>query len=132
MRNLKKKKKKKFSRFQNIPLSALKTRSKLLYWLISLKYSQNFKEIFLQFFKKFTFSYLGVKTVSLEYSGSSLLDAIDNLGKMLQECPVEPLHHSIRLWMEHCSPGLVDLQFLAYLREQIQFEVPLVVCMQLQ
>ncbi len=57
---------------------------------------------------------------------------IDNLRKMLQECPVEPLHHSIWLRAERCSPGLIPLQQFVHLCEQVRFEVPSLVCVQLQ
>ncbi len=57
---------------------------------------------------------------------------INDSGKMLQECPVQPLYHSIWVWMECCSFSLVDLQLFAHLWKQIWFEVPLLVCAQLQ
>ncbi len=50
---------------------------------------------------------------------------INDHKKMLQEYPVEPFYHSIWLWMEGCSSGLVDLQLLAHFQEQIR-------CVQLQ
>ncbi len=58
---------------------------------------------------------------------------IDDLGKKLQECPVEPFHYSIWLWMAYCSSGIVDIQLLAaYHWEQIRLEVPSSICVQLQ